>query len=352
MPQEVISRATNYFQRIAMAFVLASGFGGTVIAKAQEQLILNKGQPSETSIPLQSGSIVTIDPLTGNILAIPADPIVCSGDCTASVDVNTFTVPADINQGESFTTSLSSLGSRECQRSGLPGSTWNQDWALPIGGSLVVTLNADIVPDTYTLIHECRNGDIFESASATLVVNEGNIEEPPPPAECDEFMRPAGWTRDTAVLGLTSTLTFSWRDFFGVEFPAANGRNMIIGRDQYAALSFTPGQISASGQLNFTELSNSFSDRVGFGPTVVSISACPGDFRKDILDKCMVEDAAQTNAFRWTTDPDPADTSLCVLPDAETLYLNVSYRDDFGRWSCSSDTFGDEFDECGNFVND
>jgi len=340
-----------------LAFITL-GIAFSTLAAAQDtpKLILNPETADETPIDLDPSKSAAIKADTGNIEIFTLDPQACgaaAGSCPdASVIVSAPNPdPAVVEQGGVFNAPLSSLGAVACRRTGLPGTTWNTDFiSPPPDGNRTQTVPAALATGTYELKYECRNGDFLSSQVATLQVNIGDTGgggPGPVPTECEDIPLPTGWSRDTTTIAKSSQTVLKWSDFFDTEFPLTQGENLAVNEDRYAAFSFDPSTAPAAGswRLGFADLFSTVSAGIGTVAPTISISTCPGDFRPE-LGNCRL---VSGQPFKFTTDP--AEASSCLLPDADTLYLNVTYIANFSLddptgfiWTCGGE------DECGHFV--
>ncbi|MGB0513468.1 MAG: hypothetical protein ACPGJE_01355, partial [Wenzhouxiangellaceae bacterium] len=164
----------------AMVFsVLVCAFGSVA---AQPKIILQT-LPDPTEIPLAASSNVIIDPLSGDITAIPADTAACSGtgsgDCDAQVSTIAFNInPSTIQQGQAFTATFSQRGAWECSRSGLTGTSWNTTGFIAPFTQVTTLVGTAVTPGDYTLVYTCRNGiaspDALDTLSRVLTVQEAS----------------------------------------------------------------------------------------------------------------------------------------------------------------------------------
>lgn len=322
----------------------------------EPKLILNPDTADEFVITIDETSPVGINPGTRDVTVFTADPQACagtdSGNCpSATVEVGSFTPnPASIEQGASFTATLGSLGATECRRTGLPETSWNTAFiSPPPDANRTQTVPSDIAAGTYTLAYECANGDFTGRQTATLEIVEADSGEDPVPATCDDVPLPSGWSRDTTAIAKSNESTRTWSDAFrGATFPATQGENIAVNQKQFAAFSFDPSTApaGASGELTFGDLGNSVSSGIGVVAPTISMSQCPGDFRPELGDCRLM----LSKPFKWTTDPN--DTSgACILPDADRLFLNITYIAEINLddpsgflWNCRDES------ECGHFV--
>lgn len=303
---------------------------------AQPKIILQT-TPTPTEIPLQASSNVIIDPLTGDITATPDDPAACtgtgSGDCDAQVDVISFNInPSTVSQGQTFTATFSQRGAWECERTGLPGTTWNTSWTTPGSGQLSVIVGSAVDPNSYTLTLTCRNGtsggDAIDSLSRTLVVNASSGGGTPQSCIDEGRLPPSSWSRErNAKADQTSLITETWTSMFGgTAFPLGDAVNMRIRTNRYGAFFFNTGTTGQSGQVNFADLTGNIIG-VRTAPAIVSMSPCPGDFlpQSGNAAKCRLTSVGAVNpSFQWTRINGESNFR-CLLPANAEFYYNVSY---------------------------
>jgi len=322
------------------------------VAAQSAKIILNEGA---CTIDLLDGSEVSIitdsgDPNLGDLKAFTLNPDFCSTiSSTASVTVSPLNPPAEVEQGGRFSVSLSSLGARQCRRTGLVGTNWPSDWiSPPPSGDFPVDIPSGFTSGSKTFTFECRNGDIVEYADAQITVTEADL------LTCTDLN--PGWSRDNAILAGSLEITETWQDVFGdlVSFPIGNWQNIAVESNKFGALAFDTNGIQANedGRITSQEIQGL---GIKFGATLVSISPCQGDFRIDVLGACLQEIPTIGGAFRWSTDP--ADSlSHCILPDANPLYLNIAYgqiltnSDGSQRVSWRCTTSQTSVEECGSRI--
>lgn len=326
---------------------------------SQSELVINPKATDEVRIPLDSTSTVQIDPGTGNLTVSSADTSNIGSD--AQVTVSAFTLdPATVEQGQSFSTSLQSVGAWECRRTGLPDAQWERAWTSPPpDGGVSVKVNTEIAPDTYTLAYECRNGGTPTQQTAQLEVVQATQSEPDAslPAECSDVALPDNWSRDTKAIAQSLSFTETWIDFFDLAFPAGVAENLAIQEDEYLALEFDPRNLpaGAEGGLTFDKFTGGVNlEKTGNGSPTITISRCPGDFGPQEDARCRRVD--KTN-LDWSTDP--ADSIACTLDTSVSRYfLNVVYanereEDDPSTWtySCWNPDTRSHFPECGSLLS-
>lgn len=343
-------------------YVLAFGMAlaTPVCAQTNDEplLLLNPGTEDEIPLQLDNAEPARINPNTGNIEIFTLDPQACNaggGSCpSAQVLVAPFAPdPARVQQGSFFTATLSSLGAVKCRRTGLSGTTWNTNFITPPdNGTRTQNIPADFQPGEYQLRYECENGDFSDSSGpVTLEVIPSDDDGTPPPTvpeSCEDVPLPDSWRRDTTAFAQSSASTRAWGDFFTLNFPATQGANLAINKDRYAAFSFDPSAAPSdeTWTLGFGDLIGSVPPTIGTVAPTISISECPGDFRPE-LGNCRL---MLGEPFRFTKNPNDT-ANRCVLPEADTLYLNITYIAQFELnkpgmfiWNCGGK------EECGHFV--
>jgi len=314
---------------VGALLVLFASVGTAAQNTPQIELRDQAGQ-TLTLIELLDSSSVTIDPLTGDIIAVPADSTVCTGggDCDSTVTIESFTVnPASISQGGSFVAVFDERGAFECSRSGLPGTDWNGGFQDPDFDVINVTVTSAVAPGDYDLVLTCRNGTASPTALATAT-RTISITEPDAtlPQECIDQGRlaPAAWQRELNPFPrATSTVVETWTELFGNDFPAGGGTDMRVRPDRYLALRFNTGTSEPSGRIGFSDLGGNITD-VLTRPALVSMSACPGDFTPQQDTDCRKVRVGSVNpSFRWTRTP--GTSFQCELPPNAEYYFNISY---------------------------
>jgi len=283
-----------------------------------------------TTIDLLDSSSVTIDPLTGDLIAVPADSAVCSGsgECDATVQIESFSInPSSVSQGGNFTATFDERGAFECSRAGLSGTDWNEGFQDPDTSVIEVTIPSSVDIGDYDLVLTCRNGtsspDALASMTRTLTVTEPDASIP---QECIDQGRlaPAGWQQETNPLPLsTSTVVTTWEQMFGNAFPLGGSNDIRVRPDRYLALAFNTASSEPSGRISFSDLSGNVTG-VLMRPAIATMSDCPGDFTpQQDLDCRQVRVGTNVPAFRWTRTVD--EPFECELPQNSDFYFNVSY---------------------------
>lgn len=323
------NRRRNPVICIVAALLLLCSLSAIAQTTAQIELRDQAGQ-TLTTIDLLDSSSITIDPLTGDLIAVPADSAVCSGggDCDATVQIESFTInPSSVSQGGVFSATFDERGAFECSRSGLTGTTWNAGFQDPDANAINVTIPSSIATGDYSLVLTCRNGtaspDAMASLTRTLTVTEPDATIP---QECIDQGRlpPSGWQQELNPLPLsTSTIVTTWTQMFGNTFPFGGANDIRVRPNRYIALEFNTATSAPSGRIAFSDLSGNV---VGVlqRPAIASMSICPGDFApQPDLDCRQVSVGTSIPAFRWTRTAGAP--FACDLPFNDDYYFNISY---------------------------
>lgn len=313
----------------AAVLALALLFSLNAIAQNAPQIELqDQSGQTLTTIELLDSSSVTIDPLTGDLIAIPAVSTVCSGSgtCDSTVEIESFTIdPISVTQGGAFTAVFDERGAFECSRSGLPG--WDAGFEDPDSNVIRVTVPSSVAAGSYDLVLTCRNGTASLGALATLT-RSISITEPDAtiPQECVDQGRlaPSAWQQEINPLpNSTSREITSWLELFGNAFPNGGTNDVRVRPDRYLALSFNTASSKPSGRIAFSDLSGNVVNVIQ-RPALVTMSACPGDFTPQADVDCRrVRVGSVAPSFRWTRT---TSTSFqCELPPNTEYYFNVAY---------------------------
>ena len=192
-------------------------------------------------------------------------------------------------------------------------------------------------------------GLLLQSGTA-LAQDSGGYEIP---EECAQQGRlpPPHWTRETNGNAGNPTLeTETWRDLFQSDFPLGSTINGRVRSNRYLALSFNPGTAGTKGGITFTDLSGDIIV-ASEAPALVSISACPGDFRPQsgAAVNCRRLGVTAGNGFRWSR-LESEQINKCVIDlidsGADLLYFNITYvsnatadgpAPDQLEWACRQD---------------
>lgn len=337
-------------------FVVAfAGFNSGATAQQTAEVLLNPGSTDEKKIPLDQDSELTIEPATGNLLIRGADlsNLGTPDGCDATVDITSFALSSQTQQGGDFSATLASIGAIECSRSGFPESSWDTQAPVspPPDGTFQFQVDVDASPNPEeTLIFSCSNGCATASAEQNIEVVEA-ADEPDPdlPSACDGLPLPANWSRDLSVLiSDPETETRRWSDIFGFSFPNGTSKNIGADRDRFISIRIDISDLDQGdfGTINWLDLRGQ--PQVGERPPVISLSQCPGDFRDSLSSTCLRTEVQ--NDISWTTDA--SDFTRCSLPaDGSVIYLNVVHAQQNGSvnpedwtWACSGEGV------CGNLV--
>ncbi|GAB4172547.1 MAG: hypothetical protein Kow0020_07620 [Wenzhouxiangellaceae bacterium] len=325
--------SSNRFLTFGRAFAALSVVVFSASVSAQPKIVLQT-TPGPTEIPLQSQSNVIIDPLTGDITATPADPAACTatGTCDAQVDVISFTVnPSTLNQGQSFSATFSQRGAWECERTGLPGTTWNSGYTAPPSSPFTVLVGTSVQPGNYTLTLRCRNGTsggaAIDELSQTLTVNQSTGGGTPQFCIDEGRVPPSSWTQElNADYFNQAKTTDSWFALFETNFPQGSPVTARIRQNRYGAFFFNSGTTAQAGQIQFADMPGNVIG-VNRAPALVSFSQCPGDFvpQSGAQARCRITQVGGANpSFQWTRLSSESAFRCLIAPNTE-YYFNVTY---------------------------
>ncbi len=313
---------------VGALFVLSCSAG--VLAQSTAIELQDQAGQTLTTIDLLDSSSVTINPMTGDLIAVPVDSAVCSGsgECDSTVVIESFTIdPSSITQGGAFRAVFDERGAYECSRTGLPGTNWNAGFQDPDDNVINVNVGSTLATGDYDLVLTCRNGTSNPAALATLTRTIA-ITEPDStiPQVCIDEGRlaPSSWQRELNPRPNSPTVeVFTWTQFFGNDFPAGGGADMRVRPDRYLALAFNTSTTEPSGRVGFSDPGGNVLN-VSTRPALVTMSACPGDFTpQQDVDCRLVDVGTLASAFRWTRT---AETPFqCELPPDADYYFNVAY---------------------------
>ncbi len=301
----------------------------TMSAAQSENLVLD-GQV----IPLNNSSIVSINPVSGDITATSQDGnLTCtSGSSGSPPIVNLNTSATTVVSGGSATLSWTVANSAtSCVASGAWSGNKN-----PAGGSQLIP---DITASgTYVLTcsNQFGNGSDNVSISVQVTVPTG-CEDTPPPAGMSEDNDPSSW--DAAMPG--------------TGFPGIIGQEgkFIVDVNKYVALNFTtPNSTTIDQKIVFEEPPPTIppvgGQTVGQGDMTITISECPGDFSHHLgQSNCKV--TGLTPNMQYTTE-NPPGFFRCKLEPNKQYYLNIVHSTNAPNYtptSCSHPT------RCGVIMN-
>ena len=264
-----------------------------------------------------------------------------------TLTVNGFSNSTSIEQGDTVTVLWSSQSATSCQASGTftgwPG-------AKALSGNEVFSDTSAVPVGSYTISLRCSNlGGQSPLASVSL-----NVTDPddPPPSEC--ATRPLlgqgalnDWVRKT-----TGTNSCRWGPFgadsgadcrfFDQVWPSA-WPSVTVRRDlfvdgsqgrQFIAMEFNSGNIPFDHEGRLTQEVPQFP--ATSAAKMWSISQCPGDFNKDILDAEMGPGCVREDEFGVTQSFDyggPSSENVnairrCALQPNTRYFLNIVFTQD------------------------
>ncbi len=298
---------------------------------------------------------VIINPVTGDIHVTAIDPEACVSSppppsCdNVQVQITTFTVsPTQIEQGFAVSAAWSTRGAWECQRSGLPGSSWNTaGFGSQISGSLSLP-TSNVAPGSHDVRLECRNGPVTAILTRPLAV----LEPDPGNPECSSFPPPNNFVRNETALranfngaALTSPTT-AWQHVWGNgdPFPVSSANLSTIGLSnlRYMSLGFNSGSLASGvkGRLHFSE--QTFGGFYGGKAPFVVLSRCEGDFGPQPDARCrFFTGFGGTGSFRWQEASSlPSTSTRCPIEANTSYFFNVTFTNPPApagsnlTWSC------------------
>jgi len=273
-----------------------------------------------------------------------------------SLTVNGVSTSTSIDQGDSVTIVWSSQNASSCTALGnFPG--WAGTKAL--SDTEILSNTSQIGVGSYTISLRCSNsGGLSPVASVGLSVNN---PDDPPPAECsDRLLLGQGslnnWVRKTT--GSNSCVwntragavdqTVDCRNFgdaagggpvgvWDLPWPAQSStRNLTISGNQgrqFIAMAFNSGNISATHVGRMTQEVPQFAG-ANAGFKLWSISKCPGDYNKALIDAemgpgCVFRERTNLiQAFEWGGPSFESDELRCALQPNTDYYFNIIWSAD------------------------
>lgn len=308
---------------------LAAGIAG-------QELTIQIPDDDPLPVPLAPGSVVAIDPATGNLTATTTDEFACLQsdiNCKVSLDtadgsffnINNSSSSLEILENSSVIINWAARGAWECRGTGdLVGTTWNVSGKLPFGSESVSLVG--LTPGAYSVGLSCENGSVesvlidpvvIEIVPSGIVIPQGCLGR-----------QPNNTTAATACRnGSASTDCSSYASLFGGDFPGTQaGKEFFQPRGTYTALRFDTNNLNANtGTLDFA--SPQFGSRTS-GPRIITISKCPGDFDKIKIDGemgpgCYQRTDPALGDLKWVREGQTGGT--CSLPVGGEFYYNIFY---------------------------
>ena len=275
------------------------------------------------------------------VTAVSVDP-----PPTPTLTVNGVSTSTSIEQGDTVTIGWSSQSASSCTALGtFPG--WSGVQAVT--GTEVFTNTVSVAVGSYTISLRCNNSG-GQSPLASVSLSVTNPDDPPP-SECGT--RPLlgegslnDWRRKT-----TGTNSCKWGSFsldqgadcrffdevWSSVWPGPSiRRDLLIDRDggrEFIALEFNSGNIPFSHEGLLAQEVPQFGG-ASSGTKIWSISKCPGDFNKDIIDTemgpgCIREDQfGITQSFDYGGPASESDSGRCALQPNQRYFLNIVFTQD------------------------
>ena len=280
------------------------------------------------TIPLDSTSTLSIDPITGNIIATSANGDLTCSEVGFPPTLSLSASPSAVNSGESSVVSWT-LGNdaTTCTKSG--GWSGNFTGADVTNGTHSQTMSNLTLSTTYNLV--CSNNFGSSPQRSTIVsVNGGNpncVTQPPILNGNEDFsIKIVRGTAFGQPGSPPNPLTYdgTYDDIApGVGWPGVLGTqsDANLTKNNYIAMQFNTDTTNATARFSLTTPGNAQ------GPpttaTTVAISECPGDFTEHLgQSRCLSVGGANPN-LTWSQNPAANAVLNCKLDKNKTYYLNI-----------------------------
>jgi len=282
------------------------------------------------TIPLSNSSTVTIDPVTGDIIATSVSgSLTCSNIGFAPTLAMSINPPVVDSGGSTQIAWAIENDAVSCTKSG--GWSGVISGADVTNGTHVQTINNITSNTTYTMVCTNNFGD-SPTRSVSVSINGGNpecVNQPPILNGAEDFtikLIPGAGTTGPGSPQDPNTYDGTYDDIApgdNVDWPGVYGTQgfMTLTKNQYAAMQFNTDNSNEKAKFVFTTPGN------GQGPptnaTTVSISECPGDFTTHLnQSRCLAVGGATPN-IRWSLNPSENPATHCLLNKNTTYYLNI-----------------------------
>lgn len=314
-----------------IAFALGAIILGHAPAIAQDSTItLSAGSENCTATLLN----LEINPDSKNVSAEVESLENCLG--AAGPTITSFTVNSEssvtLNEGDEVAVSWNSSNTTACRSGGtLPG--WATAGQLPASGTFDAGTDG-LANGTYTLSLTCFSS----TESETVPDREVVVENSSVTGECST-RPPVSLTRATGIVADRTDNAFLFESVFENTFPGSgNVQQIRIRSGEFAAMEFKTDAAMTSGALGQIQSETLQPPRPSTASTSAfrmwSISTCPGDFRKNILDQEMGPGCVQgggtfvtQGSFAFGGDSFITDSNVCGLEPDKTYFLNLLYTD-------------------------
>jgi hypothetical protein len=284
-----------------------------------------------------------------------------------TLTVNGVSTSTSVDQGDSVSIAWSSQNATSCTASGtFPG--WSGTQAL--SGTQVFNDTSQVALGSYTISIRCSNSG-GQSPLASVGVSVLDPDDPPP-SECSTRPLLGVGTLNNWVRKTTGGNSCKWEGFsldtnadcrfFDQVWPSAWPSNstrvdLLIdgnGGREFIALEFNSGNIPPSVEGSLQQEVPQFGG-ASSATKIWSISKCPGDFNKALVDAemgpgCIREDQfGVTQSFEWGGANSETAADRCGLQPNTRYFLNIVFtQDDAGtppdqiepHFRCESDRCG------------
>lgn len=354
--------------RHALSLLAVTGVATSAVAAESPKLILH-GQ-TDIEIPLESSSAITVN-ANGDLEAQCRDGNCPQGSGGGGSAVVATLVPSatEITVGGSFSLQWNSQNAEICRGLGPSSISGWSSQALATSGSKSLSLPVG----DYLFSLRCYGLGGTADIQTTLVkVVQGTGTPPPTGNYCSEYYDGSTAARTTpehasfTAYGLTAVQA-EWGEVFGVPAGATQSEKKVLPGNflrptagRYLAIPFvltsdTDENLSNIG-IQWIEggyYGSQLIPAVKSGPTVFTVSPCPGDFRKS---NNLAADPYERSICRRTT-PSTQGSNLsissqasrsgaCYAPKGKLMYLNIATYD-MSRTSLPAQTTCGSSETCG-----
>ncbi|HKL51067.1 MAG TPA: hypothetical protein VJ908_07860 [Wenzhouxiangellaceae bacterium] len=318
---------------LGRTFVMATAFAFSAFALAQDSSITISDGSNQCSASLVD---LQVDTATGDVTANVVSLSDCAGPATPEITsfvVNGSPTGTTVDEGINVGVSWTSVNTSGCTAGGTLPSWSSQGSSLDPSGTFSASTTG-LANGSYTLTLSCASalGPISASNNPTVTVQNSSTT-----GSC-ATRPPVPLTRATSIVTDGTDNARFFDSVFG-PFPGTNNTKPIkIERIKYAAMEFTTdGSISpnATGDIESNVLQPLGSNTASGAQVhrMWSISKCPGDFRKHVLDQEMgpgcvkggLGSLSAQAAFRFGGANFVNDTNVCALEPNTTYFVNLLY---------------------------
>lgn len=322
---------------LGRTFVMATAFALSAFAVAQDPTITISDGSNQCEASLVD---LQVDTATGDVIANVVSLDDCAGSVTAAI--TNFTVDGNssstaVDEGDSVSVSWTSVNTGSCASGGTLPAWTALGTSLPSSNTVSLT-TAGLPNGNYTMTLACSSQQGLVSApNNPLTVTVQNSSST---GTC-ATRPPVSLTRASSIVNNANDNASLFESVFGPFPGSGNSQQVSMDDTKYAAMEFTTDGTIASSAFGSLELATlqplpNNTATGGFAPRLWSISRCPGDFRKHVIDTengpgCVQGGtgnfAVDQGPFKWGGSNYISDSGVCALEPNTTYYLNLLYTD-------------------------